>query len=106
MTTRKKPRRSFWTWGLQTDEPTDAERADHASELSRRFGTEILAPPIPRAADLDFRPPRIEVPTPIAQICRTDNYERALHSYSADDREPAVPGSLRQPSRRGGPPSR
>ena len=90
MSPKQKPRRSFWTWGLQADEPTDAQRAEHAAELSALFGSEIVAPPVPRADDLKLRKPRIRVPDSLADFCFTDNYERALHSYSADDRAPAV----------------
>ena len=90
MSPKQKPRRSFWTWGLQADEPTDAQRAEHAAELSARFGAEIVAPPVPSADDLKLRKPRIRVPDSLADFCFTDNYERALHSYSADDRAPAV----------------
>ena len=93
----RKPKRSFWTWGLQADEPNDAQRAAHAAELSDRFGAEIVAPPIPRAEDLVLRKPRIRVPDALAPFCFTDNYERALHSYSADDRAPAVFGHFPNP---------
>ena len=86
----RRPKRSFWTWGLQSEEPTDAERAKHAAQLSERFGSEVVAPPIPSAEDLELRPPRIRIPDDIAGFCFTDNYERALHSYSADDKEPSA----------------
>ena len=97
MNPESKPKRSFWTWGLQSEEPTDAQRAAHAAELSARMGTEIVAPPIPRAEDLALREPRVRVPDSLADFCFTDNYERALHSYSADDREPAVFGQFPNP---------
>ncbi len=95
--TKSNRRRSIWTWGLQSEEPTDAERAAHAAELSERFGVEIAAPPIPRVDDLGLRQPRIEVPDGLREFCFTDNYERALHSYSADDRHPAVFGRFPNP---------
>ena len=90
MTSTQRPRRSFWTWGLQSEEPTDAERATHAAQLSQRFGAEIVAPPIPGAEDLDLRPPRIGIPDAVSAFCHTDNYERALHAYSSDDKEPSA----------------
>ena len=94
----RRPKRSFWTWGLQSEEPTDAERAKHAAQLSERFGSEVVAPPIPSAEDLELRPPRIRIPDDIAGFCFTDNYERALHSYSADDKEPsAINGDFPNP---------
>ena len=97
MTATPKPKRSFWTWGLQSNEPTDAQRAAHAAELSARFGAEIVAPQIPRADELKLRKPRIRVPDSLASFCFTDNYERALHSYSADDRAPAALGHFPNP---------
>ena len=89
MSAKPKHRRSIWTWGLESEEPTDGERAAHAAELSERFGVEIVAPPIPRVEDLELRPPRISVPAGFEAFCFTDSYERALHSYSADDRASA-----------------
>ena len=97
MNTELKPKRSIWTLGLQSEEPTDTERAAHAAELSQRFGVEIVAPPIPRVEELELRPPRIEVPTGFEDFCCTGNYERAVHSYSADDRHPAVFGHFPNP---------
>ena len=97
MSGKQKPGRSIWTWGLQSEEPTDAERARHAAEMSKRFGVEIVAPPIPRVQELELRPPRIAVPAGFDEFCFTDNYERALHSYSADDRYPAVFGRFPNP---------
>ena len=97
MSVAPKPRRSFWTWGLQADEPTDAQRAAHAADMSARFGVEIVAPPIPKAENLALRKPRIRIPDSLSGFCLTDNYERALHSYSADDRAPAVFGHFPNP---------
>ena len=97
MASTTSQRRSFWTWGLESEEPTDAQRRQHAGELSRRFGVEVVAPPIPHAEDLELRAPRVKAPASIASFCRTDNYERALHSYSADDRGPAVLGIFPNP---------
>ena len=69
----------------------------HAVEMSERFGVEIVAPPIPRVQDLELRRPRIGVPAGFDEFCFTNNYERALHSYSADDRHPAVLGHFPNP---------
>ena len=38
-------RRSFWGWGLESDEPSDADRAAAAVRLSKRYGSQIVAPP-------------------------------------------------------------
>ncbi len=97
MVATSRPRRSFWTYGLETEEPTDAERAVYAAELSRRSGAEIVAPPVPQVADLNLRRPRVAIPDSVVEFCRTDNYERALHSYSANDQEPAALGRFPNP---------
>ena len=84
--TREDPvadRMSFWAWGLESEEPTDQDRAKLAKHLSRRFKTAITPKPIPDLADADLRPPRIEPPESLAPFCLTDTYERARHSYGA-----------------------
>lgn len=96
MVISEKPRRSIWTWGFESDEPTDAQRQEHARKLSERVGIEIIAPPIPKAEDLVLRVPRIKPPDSIAEFCLTDRYERALHSYGAE-RYLAVLGEFPNP---------
>ena len=77
-------RRSFWAWGLESEEPSDAERAVRAAELSRRFGVPITAAPVPRLADAVLRPPRIRLPDGLSSICTTDPWERAFHSHGSN----------------------
>ena len=50
-------RRSFWAWGLESEEPTDADRARRAEYLSKRFGVSITPRPVPRLGDAVLRPP-------------------------------------------------
>ena len=76
-------RRSFWAWCMESEEPTDADRAALASSLSQRYGTEIKAAPVPRAEDAELRPARIAVPERLAGWCATSTYERAFHAYGA-----------------------
>jgi alkyldihydroxyacetonephosphate synthase len=68
---------------LESEEPTDADRADRAEQLSKRFGVSITPPPVPRFADAVLRPPRIEVPDALTGVCTTDTWERAFHSHGA-----------------------
>ena len=66
---RQKPRRSLWMFGLESDEPTDEQRREHARQLSERLGTVLEPRPIPRAEDLQLRPPRIKPPDSVAEFC-------------------------------------
>jgi alkyldihydroxyacetonephosphate synthase len=75
-----KPRRSIWMHGLETEEPTEAQRQEQARELSARIGAEVTPPPVPRPDQFQMRPPRIAVPDRLAEFCFTDPYERALHA--------------------------
>jgi alkyldihydroxyacetonephosphate synthase len=74
-------RRSFWAWGLESEEPTDADRAARAEQLSKRFGVSITVGPIPRLADAVLRPPRVRIPDSLAAFCTTEVWERAFHSH-------------------------
>jgi len=80
-------RRSFWAWGLESDEPTEEARREAAERLSKRFGVALEPPPMPRVEDLDLRPPRIEVPEPLAEFCATDPHSRASHAYGKSFRD-------------------
>jgi len=74
-------RRSFWGWGLETDEPTEQQRQDTAARLSARWNTEIKAPPMPRIEDIRLRAPRVSPPAAIAAFSTTEPHDRAGHSY-------------------------
>ena len=96
MATFNKTRRSIWTWGLESDEPTEKQRSEYAKQLSESLGVTLEPPPIPRAEDLNLRDPRIKPPASIAGFCFSDNYERAAHSYGAD-KDRAVFGEFPNP---------
>jgi alkyldihydroxyacetonephosphate synthase len=74
-----KPRRSVWMNGLEGDEPTEALREEQAAKFAERTGATFELPPIPAIDELQLRAPRIKPPDSIAEVCFTDNYERALH---------------------------
>ncbi|HEX6032739.1 MAG TPA: FAD-binding oxidoreductase, partial [Tepidiformaceae bacterium] len=80
-------RRSFWGWGLETDEPSEAERTATAERLSKRFGVALESPPVPRVEDLELREPRITPPAALADICDTSAHARAGHSYGKSYRD-------------------
>ena len=48
--TARTERRSFWTWGYVSDEPTIETRKEAAQRLSQRFGREVA---VPRIASID-----------------------------------------------------
>src|SRR5438045_3390314 len=75
-----KPRRSIWMNGLQSEEPTEAQRREHADAFAARLGIAFDLPPVPRVEDLELRRPRINPPDALAEYCFTDTYERALHT--------------------------
>jgi alkyldihydroxyacetonephosphate synthase len=92
-------KRSFWGWGLVSDEPTDEQRRETAARLSQRWGREITAPPIPRIQDVQLRAPRVEIPATLASFATTEAHDRAGHSYgkSYTDTIRAVRGQFPNP---------
>jgi alkyldihydroxyacetonephosphate synthase len=75
-------RRKFWGWGFEDQQPPQAEveRAGRGARQHLGFGpAEVEHPPTLEALDLPA--PRIEAPAALAEICATDPYERALHTY-------------------------
>src|SRR6187401_3370093 len=92
-------RRSFWGWGLETDEPSEEQRQETAARLSQRWGTDITAPPMPRIEDIHLRAPRIQAPAALAGFTTTEAHDRAGHSYgkSFTDTIRAVRGEFSNP---------
>jgi alkyldihydroxyacetonephosphate synthase len=76
-------RMSFWAWGLESEEPTEADRQALARQLSERYGVAITPRPIPDLADAELRVPRVTPPDALAEFCFTDTYERARHAGGA-----------------------
>ncbi len=76
-------KRSIWAWGLETDEPTEAERQDFAKGLSERWGQEVPVPPAPRTSGLALRRPRIAPSSALRPFCATDPRDRAFHTYGS-----------------------
>ncbi len=74
-------RRSFWTWGYASDEPSDEERKRAAQAISKRTGRAVEPPPIPDLSEIGIRKPRLEVPSRLADWVTTDSEERLLHTY-------------------------
>ena len=80
-------RRSYWAWGMESQEPTPAKREAAARAMSERFG-QSLKTVQPRSVDLlDLRPARITPPASLSEITTTDTYERAFHTYGHSFRD-------------------
>ena len=80
-------RRSFWAWGMETDEPSQEDRDQAAARLSKRYGREIVAPRAPRIEDIKLRAPRVSAPATLAGLCTSDAHDRASHSYGKSYRD-------------------
>ncbi len=80
-------RRSFWAWGMESDEPTMEQLRDTAATLSKQYGVSLETFPAPRLDELDLRKPRITPPASVAPFCSTDTHDRAVHSYGRGFRD-------------------
>ena len=74
-------RRSVWTWGYVSDEPSEAERRAAAKQLSTRLGELVEPPPAPDVDSISLPPPRLEVPRRLAGWVSSDTVERITHTY-------------------------
>jgi len=94
-----KERRSYWGWGLEADEPSDAQRSELASRLSERYGVAVEPPRVPTLDAVELRAPRVTPPSAIAAMCDSDRHERARHSYGMayTDRIRAFSGDFSNP---------
>ncbi|HUE26016.1 MAG TPA: FAD-binding oxidoreductase [Solirubrobacteraceae bacterium] len=75
-------RLKHWGWGYEDEQPSAEELLGAAKFLHERLGFGALEPrrPVP-LEELSLPDPRLRPPASLQQICRTDTYERALHSY-------------------------
>ncbi len=80
-------RRSYWGWGLESDEPDDAQRVEAAERLSRRYGVTLEVPERPSLDRATMRAPRITPPAALAALCTSDAHERACHTYGKSVRD-------------------
>lgn len=83
----RKPRRSFWTWGHVTDEPTDAQRAAAAKAASTRTGLAVDPPRIPTIEEIELRPVRIVVPEKLRGFVSAEKIDRITHTYGGHSLE-------------------
>ena len=92
-------RRSFWTWGYVSDEPTEAQRTEAARQVSARLGREVQVPPIPAIEDIVLDDSRIEIPSRLSGFVRVDRADRLTHTYGGHRTEllAALRGEFRNP---------
>ncbi len=95
----ERGRRSFWTWGWQSDEPSQADREFSAKQLSVAYGRELTPPPIPRIEDIELRAPRIRIPDNLSGYVTDDKTERIVHTYGGHFLElnRAIEGDFAEP---------
>jgi len=80
-------KRSFWAWGMEPDEPTAEQMKTAAGELSKRYKVNLPPAPPPQASNLSLRKPRIAAPASLANICISDDHDRAVHTYGRSFRD-------------------
>jgi alkyldihydroxyacetonephosphate synthase len=81
-------RRNFWGWGYE-DEQLGAEELRGAAEAFRAhlgFGDGEVELPVSIEA-VELPSPRLKPPKPLAEICSTETYDRASHSYGKSYRD-------------------
>ena len=95
----REERRSFWTWGYVSDEPTEAQRKQAAQQVSARLGREVHVPRVPEIEDIALPPSRIEIPSRLSGFVRADRAERLTHTYGGHSTEllAALRGVFRNP---------
>ena len=82
------PRRSFWAWGMESDEPTEAQRQELSASLSAKYGVAGRCPSSPlqqRPRTEKTQDHRFRVRWP--EICSTDTHDRAVHTYGRSFRD-------------------
>ena len=71
-----------WGWGYEDEQPTADELRGAAKLFAERFGFGSPEPePAVPLSEVTLPAPRLRPPEPLAPICSTSDYERALHSY-------------------------
>jgi len=71
-----------WGWGYEDEQPSSDELRGAAAFFSERFGfgSREVELPVP-LNEVSLPAPRLRPPEPLAPICSTSDYERALHCY-------------------------
>ena len=79
--TARAERRSFWTWGYLSDEPSEAARRGAAKDLATRLGEDVEPPPVPDIEHIELRAPRIRIPSKMQSWVNSSQADRVTHTY-------------------------
>jgi alkyldihydroxyacetonephosphate synthase len=81
-------RRKHWGWGYEDEQPSDEDLRSAAAFISGRlgFGSTDVELPVP-LSEVSLPAPRLTVPGGLREICSTDLFERAFHSYGRSYRD-------------------
>ena len=75
-------RLKHWGWGYEDEQPSVDELREAAAFITGRLGFGSTEPEQPVAlADVSLPDPRLAAPPALQELCRSDDYERALHAY-------------------------
>jgi alkyldihydroxyacetonephosphate synthase len=81
-------RLKHWGWGYEDEQPSDEEVTQAAAFITGRLGFGSTEPERPVPIDeVDLPRPRLSPPGMLEGICRTDDYDRALHAYGRSYRD-------------------
>jgi len=75
-------RRKFWGWGVEEADLNEEQRLDLAKRIEKLFnveGLELDSPP--KLDEIDLPESKVTTPESLSEICTTDPYERAAHTY-------------------------
>ncbi len=75
-------RLKYWGWGYEDEQPSASDAREMARFVREHlgFGAEEPETPVP-LAEVSLPEPRLKPPASLAEVCFTDDYERALHAY-------------------------
>jgi alkyldihydroxyacetonephosphate synthase len=75
-------RLKHWGWGYEDEQPSSDDTRGAAAAVTQQLGFGSLDPERPVALeDVTLPEPRLQPPVQLEEICHTDTYERALHTY-------------------------
>ncbi len=96
---KKDERRSFWTWGHVSDEPSDDARHAATRAASKRTGVEVTPPPIPGIESISLRSSRLAVPSSLSDFVTDAKVDRVTHTYGGHSLEllKAIRGQFDEP---------